>query len=521
MKKILLTSVTITLFMASYSQAPQAFNYQAILRNSDGTVKTNETVAIQLSIIHGHTDGPPVYLEFHKPTTSEIGLVNLVIGEGITDDDFSSINWANGPYFLDVIVNAVRMGTSPLLSVPYALYAASGNEGPPGPPGEPGPKGDKGDPGEQGDAKWEDATGGINYADGKVGIGTTDPQTHLHISGYDYMNRGQLSLTAPAGRDIFLSMYQNNNWKAYLWWDDSQGDLRLQNYSEGPTNINPYGGNVGIGTITPEEKLEVNGNIRAEGKILVNGQEEVATKSYVDSIKESILSELIFYISDSATIKDIDNNSYKAVKIGNQWWMAENLKVTRYADGTAIPLVEDSAAWVALGYTDQAYCWYDNSTSNRDTYGGLYTWAAAMNGAESSGVNPSGVQGACPNGWHLPSDAEWMELEIHLGMDQANADDWGWRGTDEGGKMKEVGTSHWNSPNTGATNESRFSAIPVGFRDSELGGFLEEGNYATFWSATEAGESISWYRSLFYDRADVDRNNAEMNIGLSVRCVKD
>ena len=102
--------------------------------------------------------------------------------------------------------------------------------------------------------------------------------------------------------------------------------------------------------------------------------------------------------------------------------------------------------------------------SNRDNYGGLYTWAAAMDGSTSSSTNPSGVKGVCPDGWHLPSDAEWKELEISLGMSQADADNTGFRGTDEGGKLKETGTAHWKSPNSGATNESRFTALPGGLR---------------------------------------------------------
>ena len=115
--------ILLSIVSISYSQAPQAFNYQAILRNTDGTIKANETVVLQISIIQGHTDGPPVYLEVHNTSTSEFGMVNLVIGEGETSDDLSTIDWANGPYFLDIAVNDVKIGSSPLLSVPYALHA--------------------------------------------------------------------------------------------------------------------------------------------------------------------------------------------------------------------------------------------------------------------------------------------------------------------------------------------------------------------------------------------------------------
>ena len=118
------------------------------------------------------------------------------------------------------------------------------------------------------------------------------------------------------------------------------------------------------------------------------------------------------------TLVDYDGNFYQTVQIGNQVWMTENLKVTHYADGTTIPLVTDNTAWGNLddNNTDKAYCYYNNDANGEgDIYGTLYTWAAAMNGASSSSANPSGVQGVCPTGWHLPSNAEWTELTDYLG----------------------------------------------------------------------------------------------------------
>jgi uncharacterized protein (TIGR02145 family) len=220
------------------------------------------------------------------------------------------------------------------------------------------------------------------------------------------------------------------------------------------------------------------------------------------------------------TVTDIDGNTYQAVQIGQQIWMAENLKVTRYADGTSIPLVEDAATWGAFSSSDKAYCWHDNSVSARDVYGGLYTWAAAMNGASSSSNNPSGVQGVCPNGWHLPSDAEWKQLEMYLGMSQADADNTGFRGVDEGGKLKEAGTVHWDSPNTGATNESGFTALPGSDRVQD-GGFGRTGIYAHFWTATETGGDNARSRYLDYLSAGVARGENIKREGYSIRCVRD
>ena len=223
---------------------------------------------------------------------------------------------------------------------------------------------------------------------------------------------------------------------------------------------------------------------------------------------------------DIQTVTDYDGNKYQTVMIGNQVWMTENLKTIHYADGTSIPLVEDNGAWDDLGYTDKAYCYYDNSSSNGNTYGALYSWAAAMNGEISSNNNPSDVQGVCPDGWHLPSDNEWKELEMFLGMSQESADSSRWRGTDEGGKLKETGYEHWIDPNTGATNESGFTALAGGWRDT-YGDFNYLDKFADFWSATEVDSSNVWFRDLGYSYSEIWRNNDYKNYGSSVRCLKD
>lgn len=221
------------------------------------------------------------------------------------------------------------------------------------------------------------------------------------------------------------------------------------------------------------------------------------------------------------TVTDIDGNSYGTIAIGDQIWMAENLKVTHYADGSVIPLVTDESEWDALESDGKAYCWYDNLTEYSDTSGALYTWAAAMNGTASSDSIPSGVQGVCPDGWHIPADAEWKALEMFLGMSQAAADSYDWRGTDEGVQLKETGFSHWVGATTGGTNSSGFTAIPGGFRGAK-GVFYSLGQYATFWTATgESGTDKAWYRTLYYDYETVYRQYNYMSQGFSVRCVKD
>ncbi|MFW2387241.1 MAG: fibrobacter succinogenes major paralogous domain-containing protein [Polyangiales bacterium] len=150
----------------------------------------------------------------------------------------------------------------------------------------------------------------------------------------------------------------------------------------------------------------------------------------------------------------------------------------------------------------------------------MSTWAAAMNGEESSSTNPGRVQGVCPSGWHLPGRAEWKQLEMFLGMSQASADSIGWRGTDEGGKLKEAGFTHWDSPNTGATNSSGFTALPAGYR-YEHGEFSNIGFAIGFWTSEEYDTSTAWIRYLDAIRSDTHQNNNDKNFGFSIRCVQD
>lgn len=220
------------------------------------------------------------------------------------------------------------------------------------------------------------------------------------------------------------------------------------------------------------------------------------------------------------TMSDIDGNTYKTIIIGSQTWMAENLKVTHYANGSAIPYVETNSDWDALGYDDKAYCWYDNSTANRDIYGGLYTWSAAKNGEASSDANPSGVQGVCPSGWHLPSESEWRVLEMYLGMSQSDVEIYGMRGTDQGGKLKEVDNTHWSTPNLGATNSSGFTALPGGHR-SNSGIFYNLYNHTAFYSSTEKSKYDSWSRVIKHNSAGVLRGISNGRQGTSIRCIKD
>ncbi|MBN1790916.1 MAG: fibrobacter succinogenes major paralogous domain-containing protein [Bacteroidales bacterium] len=205
-------------------------------------------------------------------------------------------------------------------------------------------------------------------------------------------------------------------------------------------------------------------------------------------------------------LKDIDGNTYKTVKIGNQFWMAENLRVTHYRDGTPINHVTADSNWIAL--SAGAYCAYNNSEHNAETYGYLYNWYA---------VDDS--RNIAPEGWHVPTEEEWMQLETHLGMPESELDD-KYRGIDEGGKMKEADTTHWHSPNTGATNESGFSALPGGYRHGYFT-FSALGYCASFWSSSASNNYHAWSRHLIYYDSYITRIDYDKKYGHSVRCIQD
>jgi len=228
-------------------------------------------------------------------------------------------------------------------------------------------------------------------------------------------------------------------------------------------------------------------------------------------------------IPNCGTVTDYDGNTYQTITIGTQCWMAENLKVTHYPNGDAIPLITDNTVWSNLAYdnTSDAYSYYDNSSANATTYGALYTYAAAIgdNWARDNTAN----QGVCPDGWHLPTDNDWKQLEMALGMSQAEADATGWRGTNEGSKLAGNAALWYNGTleNNADFGTSGFSALPSGYRYYDYGNFSFLGSTGRWWSATKYNSSLAYYRYLYYNYAEVGRYYDNKSYGFSVRCVRD
>lgn len=227
------------------------------------------------------------------------------------------------------------------------------------------------------------------------------------------------------------------------------------------------------------------------------------------------LDSVIFYkptieeTTSGTFIDSRDGNEYNWVQIGDQVWMAENLaylpSVNMVADGS-----EDAAGsyYYVYGY-DGTNVAEAKATDNYATYGVLYNWTAAMDGEASSTTNPSGIQGVCPASWHLPSDAEWTELTDYLGGTSV-----------AGGKLKETGTTHWASPNAGATNETGFTALPGGGRYND-GAFDGVGGGGSWWSATETNATNARRRDLNYGYGGVYKDGVNKEVGFCVRCVRD
>lgn len=202
---------------------------------------------------------------------------------------------------------------------------------------------------------------------------------------------------------------------------------------------------------------------------------------------------------------DSDGNVYNIVKIGGQTWMTENLKTTKYNDGTSIQNVTENAAWGALN--SGACCFYNNNLNNKSDYGALYNWYAVNTGK------------LCPQGWHVPTDSEWSTLQNHLSPTYTSGELAGKNVA--GGKLKTTGTTHWRSPNAGANNTSGFNALPGGYRLNGIGSFSSIGENSVWWSSTSANADDAFTWDISYDDAMLWRNSNKKKNGFSVRCLKD
>jgi uncharacterized protein (TIGR02145 family) len=460
-------------------QTPQGFKYQTVVRDNSGNAVGNKTVMIRVSLLQGGTGGTSVYSELHNPTTNQFGLVNLEIGKGqMPQGTFSTIDWGNSIYFLKLEIdingglNFKLMGTSQLLSVPYALYAEkSGTPGPTGPTGatgsqgltgSEGTKGDKGDTGPAG-AKGDQ---GLAGAEGPKGDkGDTGPTGAKGDQGFQG-EKGDTGATGPSGADGIQGATGSTG------ADGIQG-------TTGPTG--PF-----IIGQTKGDILYYDNNL---WHILPIGTDGYCLK---------VVNGVPHWCDPNSTwdcgslLKDNrDNKEYTTVLIGTQCWMAENLKIGTMINGNINPKNDGII---------EKYC-YNNEANNCNTYGGLYQWEEAMQYATNEKA-----QGICPADWHVPSDAEWYTLEHYTDPNINDPNATGMRGVDGGTKLKQGGSSGFN-------------ILLGGYRNTD-GNFWGVSSNSFYWSSSVYDATKAWYHYVLSDFTSIGRYYERKTQGFHLRCIK-
>lgn len=430
MKSILITiGLIFALLQPGSGQVPQTFSYQAVLRNNDGTVMSNQGVNISIKLRKSSISGPVIFTEPHNPTTTGQGLISLNIGS-INTADFASIPWNENIYIqVDVKkmseTNFQTIGPSQILSVPYALSA------------------------------------------GNVRMVKSQPNANLDDPIFEVRNKDG---------DVVFAVYQDG---VKVFVDDSPG-------------IKGAKGGFAVGGLSQtkaerKEYFKVNMDTSYFATTLYTSSNIVSTGT-VNTGVGTLSDELI----------DIETNKYKTIKIGNQIWMKENLRVTKYSDGTPMnPLTEFAIYNMSP----------DSDTLNN--FGRLYSQGAILSG-----------NNVCPTGWHVPTDADWIILLSFVG-----GPNWSNDRLVTGLKLMETGTTAtgglWNVQNNLATNVSGFSGRPGG-----------QGYHSTSWlSFINMGLVGNWWS--YIDPASADRYSLDGNLGeiskaegtpgeaYSVRCIKD
>jgi uncharacterized protein (TIGR02145 family) len=538
-KKTILFLIYIFCTLLIFGQPPQKMSYQAVIRDGNNQLVVNQQIGVKISILKHTPNGIAVYSETHSVRTNGNGLMSLEIGTGTPAPGatLSDIDWSDDDYYL---LNEV------------------------------------------------DITGGVNYTLSGVQQLITVPYSFLagtFVHG-DYRNLDNRPPTGVNTGDILYWNAQDSSW--HIISAGSEGEV----LSMGPNNIPrwsiPGGGLGGFApTVTTDTIFDITGRVAKVKATIVNpgstgiiasgvcwsttafpslGNNHTADGTSVGSFISTIsglTSGTVFYARAYATnsvgtsygqpisfttpthcgtVTDYDGNTYQTIYIGAQCWMKENLKTTHYSNGASIPQGHSSTTDY-MPYSGQKYYYrYNDADSNIATYGLLYSWAAVMNGAGSSSNNPSGIQGICPSGWHVPSTAEWCELEHYVepGLD-VNCNSTGYRGSMA---KKLAAPQHWNTyssnsfapgywrTDTTGFNTSGFSAIPAGrykfYYGNYNSAYYENVNSDGYWwSCTLDNNDNIYYRYLNYANSGVYltyTKNALANYtnyyAHSVRCIK-
>lgn len=459
------------LALSSFSQTPQAFKYQGVARDLEGNPISYQEILLRVSVLSGSAQGDPIFVELHQVTTSNVGLFTIDIGNMgmVISGNFSEIDWGASTYFLKVEIdmdgglNFQLMGTSQLMSVPYALYAERTAHP------------------EDEDA---DTTNEIQT------LTKSGNEVTLSKNGGSFIDDNTTYLP---GTGLTLDSNTFNS-----AWTEANGNIY---------NNNP--GNIGLGTSTPDQSaiLELKTSTKGFLPPRLTTSEILAIPNPVEglTVYNTTLKKLSVFNGSNWDCDNVNLNAcngieefeyggqtYNTVVIGNQCWMKENLNIGEQITG-AHSQTDNSVV--------EKYC-YNNLESNCDVYGGLYQWNEMM----QYSIIP-GSRGICPNGWHLPTDNEWYIIASFLGGEAM-----------AGGKLKETDTLHWHSPNLRATNSSRFTAIPGGYSGS-YNYYISLGRQCMFWTSDKGNNTQKYLYILAYDQAGFYQGADEAYLGLSVRCI--
>jgi len=258
--------------------------------------------------------------------------------------------------------------------------------------------------------------------------------------------------------------------------------------------------NVGIGTTTPAASAKLDISSATQGflapRMTAADRKAIAAPAEGLMVYQTDVPAGFYYSKNNVWTRLMDASTLPGLAVCNQQWMDRNLDVTNYGNGDAIPYVTEPAVWNTLA--TGAWCYYNNDPSTLATYGRLYNWYAATDS-----------RGLAPAGWHIPGDGEWDALVSCLGGE-----------TLAGGKMKITGIEHWQTPNTGATNSSGFSALPSGLRNAD-GSFFNGGNIAGWWSTNANSAVEGRSRNIAYYDTQILNLSFEKKLGLAIRCIKD
>jgi uncharacterized protein (TIGR02145 family) len=309
----------------------------------------------------------------------------------------------------------------------------------------------------------------------------------------------------PLSENEITQLYANYYAPKILVAEPGDGQVTLKWSSERINEINHYNiyqDGTGIATIQVTNPMDTVYTISG----LVNHQTyEFYITSTDHSGNTSQPSVHLFKAPSATTVTDIDGNTYSTVTIGTQEWMAENLRTTKYNDGSSITQVLESALWMSL--TTPAYCWYNNdAATHKETYGALYNWYTVS------------MENICPIGWHVPTDAEWYTLENYVDPTINDPNATGYRGIDGGTKLK---ASYGWAGGVNGTDEYDFMALPAGVRSYQTGSFVNLYYRGYWWSADESDVNYSWIRFLDSEYETIGRNYSVKQYGYPVRCVKD